>query len=617
MTLKDALAGLRHDEPALNPLRRDGDLTMLLVNASLFAVSLAIGLGTDTAGLATAIGGPSLALAGALRRRRPGELITRCVMGAAFMIFTGLMIQQLGGLVEAHFAAFGLIGFLLYYRDWRPIAAATVVIYLHHLSFTWLQGNVAGFYIFASGAAWSTFFLHVAYFLPYVSIMGYIALRLEQQEVANQRVITLANRIARGDIDRFALPRENTDPLLLAVAEIWDQFWRLIRDLPSSCLVIRRRDGVVIAANRVLLDLLGRTEDAMVGRPVASLGLGIERWPVALASGDGLRHGEYPLPTGAGTGEGVASTVAGAASTVEVSAAAYFRGDDELLVLILRDVTQERASKRHLREAKEAAERALAELNRTQAELIQAEKMAALGSLVAGIAHEINTPVGITLTAASALNDETRQIREQVQAGQARKSQVTAYLDLAGETTALMVTHCHQAANLINSFKQAAVDQTSDERRPIDLGRYLGEVALSLSPQLRKSAITVTIDCPDGMVVDTYPGAISQVVTNLAMNSLVHGFEDRSGGDIRIAARRDESGRVELRFSDTGRCIPAGIVGRIFEPFFTTRRGRGGSGLGLNIVHNLVTQRLRGVIDYEDTPGGGATFVLRFPAAGG
>ena len=261
----------------------------------------------------------------------------------------------------------------------------------------------------------------------------------------------------------------------------------------------------------------------------------------------------------------------------------------------------------------ERADAALRELRETQAQLVQAEKLSALAHLVAGVAHEINTPVGIAFTAASTLAGEAREIEAAAESGRAKRSDVMRFLATARETTALMETHCRNAADLIQSFKKVAVDQSSDDRRQFRLAPYLEEVVVSLRPEYRKGGHQVTVDCPDDIVVDSYPGAIGQIVTILIVNATIHAFPDGGAGHVRLTIRRPEAGMVELRYDDDGRGISPEHRGRLFEPFFTTRRGQGGSGLGLHILHNLVVAKLGGQVHYEEGPEGGAAFVIRFP----
>ncbi|MGQ9369814.1 PAS-domain containing protein [Azospirillum sp. ST 5-10] len=277
------------------------------------------------------------------------------------------------------------------------------------------------------------------------------------------------------------------------------------------------------------------------------------------------------------------------------------------------DITERIRAEDAVRTAKEQAEQALRDLKEAQAHLIQSEKMAALGSLVAGVAHEINTPVGIALTGASLLAERTAAIRHTVEAGQLRRADFTDYLDTAAEVSQLMLMNIDRAAQLIQSFKQMAVDQASEERRVFDLRDYIHEVLRSLGVRLRRAAHTVEVDCPDDLLVDSFPGALSQVLTNFVMNSIAHGYAPGSSGRLRIAVRCPTPDEVELVYADDGRGIPAELHARVFEPFFTTSRSAGGSGLGLNIVYNIVTRTLKGRIVLASAPGHGTTFTLRFP----
>lgn len=282
-------------------------------------------------------------------------------------------------------------------------------------------------------------------------------------------------------------------------------------------------------------------------------------------------------------------------------------------VQVFLDVTEERARERELVAARQAAERALHDLQNAQESLIQAEKMASLGQLVAGIAHEINTPIGITLTAASFLSERAAEVQTLLRGAGLKRSQLDQFIDQSRETTALMMSNIQRAADLIHSFKQVAVDQTSGERRRFRLAAYIEEVMRSFGPMLRKTPHTVDISCPADLEVESVPGALSQILTNFVMNSLTHAFPDGRHGHLTIRAQELPDGDVELRYSDDGRGIPPEHQSRVFDPFFTTRRGTGGSGLGLNIVFNLVTSVLRGTIHLESQPDRGTCFVLRLP----
>jgi len=281
---------------------------------------------------------------------------------------------------------------------------------------------------------------------------------------------------------------------------------------------------------------------------------------------------------------------------------------------IMLDVTAQRAGEEALQAAKTAAEAAYAELRAAQESLVQSEKLAALGGLVAGVAHEINTPVGVALTSASLLHERAAEFAGLVAGGRIRRADLDAFLAVSSETARLIESNLRRAAELVQSFKRVAVDQSSGDRRRFDLHDYLHEVVTSLSPRLRGTRHRIEVECPKPLPVDTFPGALAQVVTNFVVNAQVHAFPEGRPGLMRLEARRSGDDEVEIRFADDGVGIPPTNLQRIFEPFFTTRRGRGGTGLGLHIVFNLVTAQLAGTLRVDSTPGEGTVFTVRMPA---
>lgn len=280
---------------------------------------------------------------------------------------------------------------------------------------------------------------------------------------------------------------------------------------------------------------------------------------------------------------------------------------------LVSDIERRKQAEAELRREHAKSTYAFQELQRTQASLVQAEKMASLGGLVAGVAHEINTPVGIAVTSASFLLEESRKLDAEFAAGQIRKSAVTQFIATAQESSQLVLSNLERAANLVQSFKQVAVDETSDSRRVFDLQQYIGEVLASLRPRFKKTAIDVQLDCAANITMDTFPGGLAQVLTNLLMNSLTHAFDADARGEITIKAARDGE-LVQIECSDNGKGISAEHLPQIFDPFFTTKRGHGGTGLGLHIVYNIVTQRLGGDIQVASQPGAGTRFTIRIPA---
>ncbi|WP_373976457.1 PAS domain-containing sensor histidine kinase [Chitinibacter sp. SCUT-21] len=277
------------------------------------------------------------------------------------------------------------------------------------------------------------------------------------------------------------------------------------------------------------------------------------------------------------------------------------------------DITAQRKAMIELSQAKEAAEKAVAQLRGTQLQMIESEKLAALGALVAGVAHEVNTPLGIALTAASTLSEDTHSVLAQMDSGALKKTDLQHYLAVASEASQLILRHCNNAAALIRSFKNISVDQTAEVVRDFDLGLYLDEILQSLKPSLKHTCHTIEVHCPDGVLVHTYPSAFTQIINNLLNNALLHAFAGIEKGHILIEVKLLDESEIELRFMDNGIGIDPSVRAKVFEPFYTTKRGQGGSGLGMSIVHNIVAAQLKGRISIEDTPGGGACFVLVFP----
>jgi PAS domain S-box-containing protein len=301
-------------------------------------------------------------------------------------------------------------------------------------------------------------------------------------------------------------------------------------------------------------------------------------------------------------------------------------------ILACQDVTEKRLIEQEIRElnatledrvierteelqlANQELETTLDALNQAQEELVNSEKLAALGELVAGISHELNTPIGNSLMVASALNDQTSALNADYRDNEGiRRSALESYLNDVGRASDILVRNLHRAADLVNSFKQVAVDQTSSQRRTFSLAEVVSEILLTLWPMIRKSPFHIEQSIPGDLDFDSYPGPLGQVLTNLINNALLHGFKDRNHGTIVIAAHENSDGLIELTVSDDGVGIPASHLNRIFDPFFTTKLGAGGSGLGLNITHNVVTGILGGRVRVQSAVGIGTTFTLILP----
>lgn len=254
----------------------------------------------------------------------------------------------------------------------------------------------------------------------------------------------------------------------------------------------------------------------------------------------------------------------------------------------------------------------LATLRFAQEELLRSEKLASLGSLVAGVAHELNTPLGNSLTVATTLADRLRGFNLEFESGTLRRSSLNDFVAATRQASELLTGNLLKASELITHFKQVAVDQTSDQRRPFDLAEVVGEVVTTLRPQFKATPHIIEVDIPPDIRMDSFPGPLGQILTNLVNNALFHGFDGATAGVVHISA--SQSGDLaRILVADNGRGIPAEHQSRVFDPFFTTRLGQGGSGLGLHIVYSIVTRILGGRIMLSSQSGAGTSFHLELP----
>lgn len=393
-----------------------------------------------------------------------------------------------------------------------------------------------------------------------------------------------------------------------------EKFSRIVQYSPTALVTTDRETGVVIDFNRAWQEMLGYSREQAIGRHSTDFGLWVE---------PGDREKLYRAITQAGDildrYETRYRRADGAIVYALVSGRLFDIGGRPTYLWSLTDITlrhqmEERMAQLNS-ELETRVDQRTAELRLAQDELVRSEKLAALGSLVAGVAHELNTPIGNAVTVASTLHDKTGEFAELVNGGTLKRSALNGYLESATKASDLLLRSLAQARNLVASFKQVAVDQTSDQRRRFDLGEVVGEVLMTLSPTIRKTPISVIVDIPEGIVMDSYPGPLGQVVTNFVNNALLHAFEGRLAGTVIIRASPTNEEEVRMTVSDDGNGIPEADQRRIFDPFFTTKLGRGGSGLGLNIVYNIVTTVLGGKVGVDSRVGAGTTFTLKMPVS--
>jgi signal transduction histidine kinase len=265
-----------------------------------------------------------------------------------------------------------------------------------------------------------------------------------------------------------------------------------------------------------------------------------------------------------------------------------------------------------IRDKRRLAEAAL-HASETQRYLIETERLAALGGLVAGVAHEINSPIGTSLTVSSTLAHRCANFANQIVSGPVRRSMLTEFVDSCHDASNQLVMNLQRAGELIESFKQVAVDRSYADRRTFGLKLATEQIVASVQLGLPKSQDTLLIEIPSDIILDSYPGAYGQVLTNLIFNAVTHGFTDGAAGEMLVKARRLDKKQVEITFSDDGIGIPEEVQRHVFDPFFTTRRSQGSAGLGLHIVHNLVTQQLGGRISLASAVGKGTAICMTLP----
>lgn len=255
---------------------------------------------------------------------------------------------------------------------------------------------------------------------------------------------------------------------------------------------------------------------------------------------------------------------------------------------------------------------ALDTLKNTQKQLVESEKLASLGSLVSGISHEINNPVGVALTAVTSLKSRSNKIRERLDSGELTDIDINNYIEYTKEAVEIAHRNLRLTSDLVKSFKDISTDQQSGQKRDVLLKEYLEEIFRSLSPEFKHKKHSYIIDCNDSISITTFPGAWFQVFANLTVNSFKHGFKNKESGVISVSVLKRSENTVQIVYQDNGDGISEDVIGKIFDPFFTTSRGQG-SGLGLSIVYSIVTQKLRGVITAGNSFDGGAKFIITVP----
>jgi len=284
--------------------------------------------------------------------------------------------------------------------------------------------------------------------------------------------------------------------------------------------------------------------------------------------------------------------------------------------LSIRDLTKNLNAKiEELTQTRQELTQNVEDLKQTRQELVQSEKMASLGRLVAGFAHELNTPLGVVVGSASLLQTEAKKINDLMEQEEVDEDELLSAINSIDEGATLTLSNIERAAHLVSSFKRTAVDQTADEMRTFHVHEVINDTITTLHSLFKKTHIDIQVDCPNDLKVVSLPGALEQILTNLLMNSQIHGFDEgQNAGNINLNVQFDGD-HLHLEYADTGKGIPQENLAKIFEPFFTTHRAHGGSGLGMYICYNIVTTQLQGTISCESTLSKGVVFKIDYPCA--
>ncbi len=457
----------------------------------------------------------------------------------------------------------------------------------------------------------------------YLSLASASAEEARRNTETIERTIPVMADLADNDLQRFALQRlkGRADALREGLAKLSEQLASrtdLLRNsidasqadtigaIDGLSVKMRQREQNAQATfDRTLADISRKTLliaviflaiIVIVGIVIAlSIRLPLQQ---IMASMQAITSGDYDRQV---QGTGAKDEIGAMARAVEVfreNAIAKREADDEL------------------RASKEKAESALLELNAAQRNLIDAERLAALGGLVAGVAHEVNNPIGISLTVASSFARRADMFETELKSDTPlRRSQLADFVRTCQDAAQQLVANLHRAGELIQSFKQVAVDRSHAERRQFSLSEATDQIIASLRPVLKKAPVSIAVEVPDGLMIDGYPGSYGQILTNLFLNATNHAFPAGRSGTISISAKPRGSDDIEIIFADNGIGMTPDVQRQAFDPFFTTRRNEGGTGLGLHIVYNLVTQQLGGRMMLESRLGQGTTFRIIMPRA--
>ena len=550
-----------------------------------------------------------------------GTLISRLLFGIIFMIYPSIMVQQQLGMIEMHFAFFYMISFLMMYKDISPVLIGAFVVTVHHVVLTYLQLNnveVMGIplLIFGPNCSWTITFIHMTMWTFALVVYIHMIIKNTQQFIKIRTDNTKLTNQAK-ELDDLNLTLEQK--VVERTVELSEQklvFETLFNETSDGISLLK--DGKFTACNNAVLKLLEyKNKDNFLN--LQPFQLSPEFQPDGQKSEDKTKKLiERCLQKGSDRFEWLHTKSTGDNLWVEIVLTKIKIKDEDVIHVVWRDISKKKQldeqiinRTEELEESNDELQRMIHNLKMTQNKLIESEKMASLGGLVAGVAHEINTPVGVGLTGITHFLSITKDIENKYTTDVMTQEEFEKYLNASRKLANLININLERTSHLIKSFKQVAVDQTSEKERQFELKQYIDDTIFSLNNIIKKTNLTIEIKSKN-ININSYPGAYSQIITNLIINSIQHGYEEKEKGTISIDISK-ENNTLYLIYKDDGKGISKENLPKVFEPFFTTNREHGGTGLGLNVIYNIVTNNLKGTIKCNSKEGYGVEFRIIVP----
>jgi len=551
-----------------------------------------------------------------------GTLIARLLFGIIFMMYPSIMLQQQLGMIEMHFAFFYMISFLMMYRDVSSILIAICVGTFHHVSLTYLQLNnveVMGvpLLVFGPNCSWTITMIHMSMWLIAMLVYMYMVIKNTRNFIKirldNMKLIQQADKL-----DELNLTLEQK--VSQRTFELFEQkhiFETLFNETTDGITLIK--DGDVIDCNNAVLKLLEYTskDEFLKLHPYQ---LSPEFQPDGQTSKDKANEKiKICLEKGSNRFEWVHRKATGEDFWAEIVLTKIKIKNEAIIHGVWRDITHRKYLDEQiihrtedLEQSNEELEVTLENLKQTQEQLLESKKMESLGNLVSGVAHEINTPVGIGITGITHFIEITKEITSDYKSDSMSAEEFEQYLDSSASLAEMVNKNLNRTARLIKSFKQIAVDQVIESKRDFDLIEYLEGVIHSLHNEIKDTKIKINTKSSPALILNSYPGVFSQIFTNLILNSIYHAYNQDEKGTILIELSKDE-GKLKIVYNDDGKGISSENLLEIFEPFFTTDRLHGRTGLGLNVVYNILTNKLNGTIKCESKEEEWTRFIISIP----